>query len=162
MADSGTRMCVRSRLVDDKSYKVLGRDKIDQSGDSLTKEDDMLEELRRIRTALEPKPAAAAPAPKGLWAEFMDFLSKYKVMGLAVAFIIGLYLGGLVQALVTDILMPLIGLAMPGLANLADYKVSVASQSFTIGHFLTALITFIIVALVIFLVVKAMKKWGIE
>jgi large conductance mechanosensitive channel len=128
----------------------------------LTKEDEMLEELKKIRMSLEPKPSPPAAAPKGLWAEFMDFLSKYKVMGLAVAFIIGLYLGALVQALVTDLIMPLIGLAIPGLANLADYKVAVASQFFTVGHFIAAVITFIIVALVIFILVKVTKKWGIE
>jgi large conductance mechanosensitive channel len=122
----------------------------------------MLEELKKIRMSLEPKPSPPAAAPKGPWAEFMDFLSKYKVMGLAVAFIIGLYLGALVQALVTDLIMPLIGLAIPGLANLADYKVAVASQFFTVGHFITAVITFIIVALVIFVLVKVTKKWGIE
>ena len=128
----------------------------------MAKEDDMLQELKKIRTLLEPKPAPAVPKPKGLWAEFMDFLSKYKVMGLAVAFIIGVYLGALVQALVTDLVMPLIGLAIPGLANLADYKVAVASQFFTVGHFIAALITFIIVAFVIFILVKVTKKWGIE
>jgi large conductance mechanosensitive channel len=122
----------------------------------------MLEELKKIRMSLEPKPSPPAVAPKGLWAEFMDFLSKYKVMGLAVAFIIGVYLGLLVQALVTDLIMPLIGLAIPGLANLADYKVAVASQFFTVGHFIAAVITFIIVALVIFILVKVTKKWGIE
>jgi large conductance mechanosensitive channel len=123
----------------------------------------MLEELKKIRELLEPKPAPPAPPPpKGLWNEFMGFISKYKVMGLAVAFIIGLYLGALVQALVTDLIMPLIGLAIPGLANLADYKVAVASQFFTVGHFIAALITFIIVAFVIFLLVKITKKWGIE
>ena len=128
----------------------------------MPKEDEMLEELKKIRTLLEPKPAPAPTAPKGLWAEFMDFLSKYKVMGLAVAFIIGVYLGALVQALVTDLIMPLIGLAIPGLANLADYKVTVASQFFTVGHFIAAVITFIIVAFVIFILVKVTKKWGIE
>lgn len=128
----------------------------------MAKDDEMLEELKRIRTLLEPKPAPPAPAPKGLWAEFMDFLSKYKVMGLAVAFIIGIYVGALVQALVTDLIMPIIGLAVPGLANLADYKFQVGSQFFTVGHFLAALITFIIVALVVFLLVKMTRKWGIE
>ncbi len=128
----------------------------------MTKEDEMLEELKKIRMSLEPKPSPPAAAPKGLWAEFMDFLSKYKVMGLAVAFIIGLYLGALVQALVTDLIMPLIGLAIPGLANLADYKVAVASQFFTVGHFIAAVITLIIVAFVIFILVKVTKKWGIE
>ena len=128
----------------------------------MAKDDEMLEELKKIRMSLEPKPSPPAAAPKGLWAEFMDFLSKYKVMGLAVAFIIGIYLGLLVQALVTDLIMPLIGLAIPGLANLADYKVAVASQFFTVGHFIAAVITFIIVAFVIFILVKVTKKWGIE
>jgi large conductance mechanosensitive channel len=128
----------------------------------LTKEDEMIEELKRIRTLLEPKPAPTAPPRKGMWAEFMDFLSKYKVMGLAVAFIMGIYLGALVQALVTDLIMPAIGLAIPGLANLADYGFPVGNQTFTVGHFVAALITFIIVAFVIFVLVKITKKWGIE
>ena len=76
----------------------------------------MLNELKKIRELLEPKPAPPAPAPpKGLWNEFVDFISKYKVMGLAVAFILGFYLGGLVQALVKDFVMPLIGLVIPGM-----------------------------------------------
>jgi len=128
----------------------------------MAKEDKMLEELKRIRELLEPKPAPPAPKPKGLWAEFIDFLSKYKVLGLAVAFIIGLYLGALVQALVNDLIMPLIGLAIPGLENLATIEVPVANQKFLVGDFLVALITFIIVAFVIFLVVKVTKRWGIE
>lgn len=128
----------------------------------MAKDDEVLDELKRIRTLLEPKPTPSPPPPKGMWAEFLDFLSKYKVMGLAVAFIIGLYLGGLVQALVTDLLMPLIGLAVPGMANLSDYALLIANQSFTVGHFLAALITFIIVAFVVFVLVKIAKRWGME
>ena len=129
----------------------------------MAKEDDLLEELKKIRTLLEPKPAPAAlPAPKGLWAEFMDFISKYKVLGLAVGFIMGLYLGNLVQALVKDFLLPAIGLAIPGMKDMATYAVTVMSQVFGVGDFLVALITFIIVAFVVFLIVKITKKWGIE
>lgn len=129
----------------------------------LAKDDEMLEELRRIRTLLEPKPAPPAPpAPKGLWKEFMDFISKYKVMGLAVAFIIGVYLGALIQALVKDLIMPIIGLAIPGLGNLSTYSITIVNQEFAVGDFLAALITFIIVAFVIFILVKISKKWGIE
>ena len=125
--------------------------------------DEMLEELKKIRTLLEPKPVPAAqPAPKGLWAEFMDFISKYKVLGLAVGFIMGLYLGNLVQALVKDFLLPAIGLAIPGMKDMATYAVTVMSQVFGIGDFLVALITFIIVAFVVFLIVKVAKKWGME
>jgi len=130
---------------------------------ALAKDDEILEELKHIRTLLEPKPAPPAPPPKkGLWNEFMDFLSKYRVMGLAVAFIIGVYLGGLVQALVKDLILPIIGLIIPGLGDLATYEITFAQQIFRVGDFLVALITFIIVAFVIFLIVKITKKWGIE
>jgi len=118
----------------------------------------ILDELKKIREALEAKPAPAPVPPKGLWNEFKDFLSKYKVFGLAVAFIIGLYLGTLIQALVKDLLLPAIGLLIPGISNLATYTAGV----FTIGDFLVALITFLIVALVIFIIVKVVKKWGVE
>jgi len=120
----------------------------------------MLEELKRIRELLETKPPP--PPPKGLWNEFLDFLSKYKVMGLAVAFIMAVYLGILVQALVKDFVMPIIGLAIPGLENLATLEFTVGKQSFGIGNFLVALITFIIVAFVVFILVKVTKRWGIE
>jgi len=105
---------------------------------------------------LEPKPTP--PAPKGLWNEFMDFLSKYKVMGLAVAFIMALYLGNLVQALVKDFIMPIIGLVIPGLEDLATLELTISKQAFRIGDFLVALITFIIVAFVIFIIVKVTKR----
>jgi hypothetical protein len=75
----------------------------------------MLEELKKIRQLLEPKPAPPIPPPpEGFLNEFKDFLSKYRVMGMAVAFILGLYLGGLVNALVDDLIMPIIELATPG------------------------------------------------
>ncbi|MGQ9565508.1 MAG: large conductance mechanosensitive channel protein MscL [Candidatus Bathyarchaeales archaeon] len=128
----------------------------------MSKEDKMLEELKKIRELLTPKPAPPEPAPKGMWKEFMNFLSKYKVMGLAVAFIMGLYLGNLVQSLVKDLILPIIGLLIPGIGNLSTYQITVLDQVFGIGAFLVALITFIIVAFVIFLIVKITKKWGIE
>ena len=145
----------------------------------MASDEEMVEELRKIRMLLEPKPAPPAPPPpKGLWAEFKDFLAKYKVLGLAIAFIMGVYLGGLVQALVKDLILPVVGLAIPGLGNLATYKIAVpateldsqgnpldtayAGQLFGVGDFLVALITFVIVAFVIFLIVKASKRWGMD
>jgi large conductance mechanosensitive channel len=127
----------------------------------MSKEDAMIKELKQIRELLAAKPAPPPPPPKGLWNEFKAFLENYKVMGLAVAFIMGIYLGTLVQALVSDLLMPAIGLAIPGLENLSDYSIQVEKQSFLVGDFLSWLITFIIVAFVIFLLVKITKKWGI-
>jgi len=128
------------------------------TGDCLAKEEEMLEELRRIRTLLEPKPAPPSPpSAKGLRTEFIDFLSKYKVMGMAVAFIMGIHLGGLVQALVGDLIMPIIQLVTPGVA----WEV-IQVGPFRVGHFTGTLITFLIVAFVIFLIVKITTKWGIE
>ena len=120
----------------------------------------MLEELKKIRMLLETKPPP--PPPKGMWAEFKAFLENYKVLGLAVAFIMGLYLGNLVQSLVQDLLLPAIGLAIPGLEDLSTYAVPVGNQIFGVGNFLVYLITFIIVAFVIFIIVKVTKKWGIQ
>ena len=59
--------------------------------------DQILAELKKITELLAPKPlAAAAPPPKGLIKEFKAFLSTYKVLGLAVAFILAIYLGLLI------------------------------------------------------------------
>jgi len=126
----------------------------------MDKDDEILAELKKIREAVEKGPPAAPP--KGLWNEFKDFLKSYKVLGLAVAFVLGLYLGALVQAVVKDFIIPLLGLAIPGLANLSTYIAMVGKQSFGIGDFLVALITFIIVALIVFLIVKIAKRWQID
>ena len=126
----------------------------------MDKEDEILAELKKISAALEKAPPPTPP--KGFVNEFKDFLSKYKIFGLAVAFILALYAGILIQALVKDFIIPLLGLAIQGMANLATYAVGVMSQSFGIGDFLVALITFIIVALIVFVIVKVAKKWHIE
>lgn len=126
----------------------------------MTKDDEILQELKKIRESVEKAPAP--PAPKGLWNEFKDFLSKYKILGLAIGFIIGLYLGTLVQSLVADLLLPAIGALIPGLDNLATMIVTAAGQNFGVGNFLVALITFIIVALIAFIITKMAKKMKID
>jgi large conductance mechanosensitive channel len=125
----------------------------------LSKEDEMLVELRKIREAVEKAPPPQPP--KGLWNEFKDFLAKYRVLGLAIAFVLGLYLGTLVQSLVTGFIMPTIGLALP-VGNLADAFFTVNDQKFLYGAFISALITFIIVAFIAFIIVKVAKRWRIE
>ncbi len=122
----------------------------------MEKEDQMLAELRKIREAVEKAPPP--PPPKGMWNEFKDFISKYKIFGLAIAFIIGLYLGTLVQALVKDLLLPAITLLIPGMSNLSTLTMG----PFGVGDFLVALITFIIVALIAFIAVKVAKRWKLD
>ena len=124
----------------------------------MAKDDEILEELTKIRELLTPKPAPPPPPkPEGLANEFKDFLSKYKVMGMAVAFILGVYLGTLVKALVDDLVMPIVNLAIPDV----EWEL-ITLGPFRVGHFIGALITFVIVAFVIFILVKVTKKWGIE
>jgi large conductance mechanosensitive channel len=119
-------------------------------------EDDMLAELKEIRKLLTPAPAP--PPPKGLANEFKAFLESYKVLGLAVAFILGVYLGALVKALVTDLVMPIVSYALPPGTNINTYMVG----PFGVGDFFNAVLTFIIVALVIFLIVKLASRSNIK
>jgi len=129
-------------------------------------EEQLLDELRKIREILEPKeePVVKEEKPKGFKAktvhfkdDFVEFIKKYKVMGLAVAFIMALYLGELVKALVDDLIMPILSY-IPGIDVIADWAVG----PFLLGHFIAAFLTFIIVALVIFILVKITSKIGIE
>lgn len=117
--------------------------------------EEILAELRKITELLSKPPTP--PKPKGLAKEFKAFLSEYKVLGLAVAFILGIYLGNLVKALVTDLVLPILSYALPAGTNINTYTVG----PFGLGDFVNSLLTFIIVALVIFLIVKAANRFKI-
>ena len=122
-----------------------------------TTNEEILKELQQIRTLLTP---ASVPTAKGFMNEFLAFLKKYQVLGLAVAFVMAIYLGALVKSLVADFIMPVVGLALgaSGSGQIQNFFVYI----FGIGDFLIALITFIIVALVIFLIVKIGARWKID
>lgn len=131
----------------------------------MTKDADLLAEVQKIRELLEPAPAPEPAPSKNFYEEFKDFLMKYKVMGLAVAFILGIYLGALVQALVNDLVMPLINLLLPDIPweQIALFPTDQSPDGiFLIGHFTGELVTFIVVAFVIFLLVKLTTRIGIE
>lgn len=121
----------------------------------MTTDEAILDELRKIRELLTKPPDA--PKPKGMAQEFKAFLAEYKVLGLAVAFILGLYLGGVVKALVSDLILPIISYALPAGTNINTYMFG----PFGVGDFLNAVLTFIIVALVIFLIVKMANRYKI-
>lgn len=103
--------------------------------------------------------------------EFREFAMKGNVVDLAVGVIIGAAFGAIVTSLVGDIIMPIIGAATGGLdfsnyftplsskvtaVNLADAKKQGAVLAW--GSFLTLTINFIIIAFVLFLVIRAMNK----
>jgi large conductance mechanosensitive channel len=94
---------------------------------------------------------------KGMVGEFMEFLMKYQVIGLAVAFIIGAAATKMVTAAVTDIIMPVIAVLIPG----GDWKKTelvLGPVKLLVGDFVGAIIDFVIIALVVFLIVKFMMK----
>jgi len=128
----------------------------------LSVDQEILDELRKIREAVEPKPAP--PPPKGLWAEFMDFIGKAGVLGLAVGFIMGTYIGKVVSALVQDIIMPIPGALIPG----GDWRKAIFTlqigqgMTFAIGDFVGVIVDFLIVACVVFLIAKYSKKVGLK
>ncbi len=125
----------------------------------MTTDSEMLEELRKIREALAPTPPPKEPEKKkNLLEEFKDFIMKYKVLGLAIAFIMGQYIGDLVQSLVDNLVMPLVTIFLPANIPWEEFTLWV----FRIGAFLGDLLTFIIVAFVIFLLIKYTAKLGIE
>jgi large conductance mechanosensitive channel len=121
----------------------------------------ILEELRKIREGLEPKPAPPAPEPQGFRAEFMAFLNKYGIIGLAIAFIIGGAAGALVSALVSDILMPILTFFIPG-GGWREAIWIIGPIQLSIGHFVGALIDFVVIAVVVFILMKQLVKTGLK
>jgi large conductance mechanosensitive channel len=89
-----------------------------------------------------------------MWKEFLKFLQRGNVIDLAVAVIIGGAFGAIVTSLVNDLIMPLIGIIIGGI-DFTALSVKVANAELKYGNFLQALVNFLIIAFVIFLVVRA-------
>jgi large conductance mechanosensitive channel len=111
-----------------------------------------------------------------MWKDFKAFVMRGNVMDLAVGVIIGAAFGAVVKSLVDDVIMPPIGLAMGGIdfsslfvllkpgpkapppyASLADAKAA-GAVTVNYGVFLSTVITFLIVALAVFLLVRAVNR----
>lgn len=89
--------------------------------------------------------------------EFKEFIKEYKIIGLAVAFVMGIAVNDLVKSLVDNIIMPLVSPLMPsGVWQTAT--LTLGPIILGVGPFLAALINFLILALVIFIVVKKIMK----
>ncbi|MBV9068346.1 MAG: large conductance mechanosensitive channel protein MscL [Acidobacteria bacterium] len=100
-------------------------------------------------------------------AEFRGFLTKTNALALAVGVIVGAAVGNVVSALAADVLMPVIGLLLPGgdwrqakyvLRTATDATGKVSESAILYGHFLGTLIDFVVISFVVFLIVKALVK----
>ncbi len=89
--------------------------------------------------------------------EFKEFISRGNVVDLAVAVILGAAFTAVVTSFVDDLLMPLIGIFIGGV-DFSSLAWQVGDASFAYGKFIMAIIYFLIVAFVLFLIIRRMNK----
>ena len=89
--------------------------------------------------------------------EFREFVSRGNLVELAIAVVLGLALNTVVQSMVTDIFTPIIA-AIFGHPDFSSMTIEIGDGVIRIGSFLNTLIAFVVVAFVLFLVVKAYNR----
>ena len=99
--------------------------------------------------------------------DFRGFLTKTNALALAVGVIIGAAVGNVVSALAADILMPIVGVFLPGggsrdakivLSSAIDAAGKVTENAILYGHFLGTLLDFIIISFVVYMIVRTLVK----
>lgn len=88
--------------------------------------------------------------------EFKEFISRGNVIDMAVGIVVGGAFTGIVNSLVNDILTPVINM-LTGKADVSDLSVSIGTATLNYGLFLQAIINFLIIAVSVFILVKAVN-----
>ncbi len=89
--------------------------------------------------------------------EFRQFLLKNNVTALAIGFILGAAVGKVVTALVSDFIMPFVGMITPG-GEWRQITYELGGAKFLVGDFLGATVDFVIIVLVVFVATKTLLK----
>ena len=89
--------------------------------------------------------------------EFREFLQRGNVVDLAVAVIVGGAFGAIVDSLVNDLIMPLIGIVLGGV-DFTGLTIQVGNASILYGNLIQTIINFLIIAFVLFLVVRSYNR----
>jgi len=89
--------------------------------------------------------------------EFKEFMLRGNVMDLAVAVIIGGAFTAIVTSLVNDIIMPIVGVILGGV-DFTALAITVGDANITYGNFIQAIINFLIIALVLFLLIRSINR----
>lgn len=89
--------------------------------------------------------------------EFRDFITRGNVIDLAVAVILGAAFTAIVNSLVNDIVMPIIGALMGGV-DFTTLVIQVGDASIAYGNFIQAIINFLLIALVLFLIIRSINR----
>ena len=93
---------------------------------------------------------------KSFMEEFKEFISRGNVMDMAVGIIIGGAFTAIVTSLVEDVITPIIG--MIGGFDFSSFVITVNNSNIAIGNFINAVINFLLIAFVLFSIIKAMNK----
>ncbi len=93
-----------------------------------------------------------------MWKAFKEFISRGNVVDLAVAVVIGAAFTGVVTSLVNDIITPVLGVFMGGIDFIKNLSVTIGGATILYGAFIQAIINFLIVAFVMFLIVQGYNK----
>lgn len=96
---------------------------------------------------------------KGFIKEFKEFISRGNVIDLAVAVVIGGAFTKIVNSLVNDIIMPIIGVIIGGI-NFEHLMVTVGTVEIKYGMFIQAVVNFLLIAFVIFSIIKAINTFN--
>jgi large conductance mechanosensitive channel len=89
--------------------------------------------------------------------DFREFIARGNVLDLAVAVILGLAFGAIITSLVDDIIMPVVGVLLGGV-DFSSLAIQVGEASINYGNFIQAIVNFLIIAFVIFLIVRAAER----
>jgi large conductance mechanosensitive channel len=92
-----------------------------------------------------------------LWRDFKAFALRGNLLELAVAFVLALAFAAVVTSFVEDIVMNIVA-AVAGKPDFSDLTFSIGDGVIRYGSFLTALVTFLIIALVLFMIVRAVER----
>ena len=101
--------------------------------------------------------AQQAPAKKGLWQEFKEFLNKGDFLTIAVGLIFALYTKAIVDSLLVGIIYPIIA-AIFGKPDFRQIGFDIGDARISIGLVIDAIVSFIVVGLILFLIVKAWNR----
>jgi large conductance mechanosensitive channel len=88
--------------------------------------------------------------------EFRDFVMRGNVLDLAVAVVMGAAFTAIINSLVNDIIMPIVGVILGGI-DFSSLSITIGSAVIAYGNFLQAIVNFVLVALALFLVIKAIN-----
>jgi large conductance mechanosensitive channel len=102
--------------------------------------------------------AADAPVKKGIVQEFKDFALRGNVLDLAVAVVIGAAFNAIVQSFVNDIIMPLVG-AIFSTEGLKGLVLEIHGSTITYGLFISSIVNFFLVAVALFILIKAINQF---